>query len=426
MNVHHGLLAISQRLKTVMSPQWIATALRDSFFNNSIYIMLSSLVSAALGLIFWIVAARTYSEEDIGIATAIIASATLIVTISRLGLDQSLIRFLPAGARSSIFTTVIVTTSVVSLVIGTVFVAGVEFFSPDLGVVKDMVLVFLTFIAISSMISIISNVFIAMRGAKYSLLQNVILGSRLVFILPLALLGIVGIITSFLIAYVLALVICAVILAKCGLRLEKMDRSFLKRSWDFSAGNYISVLLISIPTTVLPILVLNQLGSVDTAVYYIVFSLASILFMVPSACGTSLFVEGSHGGDMKAMARKSLIASYCILVPAIAAIFLLGDRLLGVVGPVYADHGFELLELMALSSFFVVLFQKDISVCQVRMNLRGLVILGLLNCVLLLSLSYALMEAMGLVGIGVAWIIGYGICAAVSWLLKRQYLPSGH
>jgi len=67
---------------------------REPLYRNSIAIMLNSVVGSFFGLLFWLVAARTMSSADIGLATAVISASTLIVTLSRLGMDSGLIRFL--------------------------------------------------------------------------------------------------------------------------------------------------------------------------------------------------------------------------------------------------------------------------------------------------------------------------------------------
>ncbi|MFX0206840.1 MAG: oligosaccharide flippase family protein, partial [Candidatus Hodarchaeota archaeon] len=78
---------------------------RDPLYKNSFLIMLTSISNAAFGLIFWIIAAKIYSKEDVGIATALISSLGLLVLLSRFGFDQSIIRFFPEGDKSKIFST---------------------------------------------------------------------------------------------------------------------------------------------------------------------------------------------------------------------------------------------------------------------------------------------------------------------------------
>jgi O-antigen/teichoic acid export membrane protein len=64
---------------------------RDPFYRNSLALMLNSAFSAFFGLLFWIVAARTLPSKDIGLATAAISAAGLIMGLSRLGLDSGLV-----------------------------------------------------------------------------------------------------------------------------------------------------------------------------------------------------------------------------------------------------------------------------------------------------------------------------------------------
>ena len=68
---------------------------REPLYRNSFAIMLNAIFSSFFGLLFWIVAARTMPSTTIGLATAAISAAMLVFTLSRLGLDTGLTRFLP-------------------------------------------------------------------------------------------------------------------------------------------------------------------------------------------------------------------------------------------------------------------------------------------------------------------------------------------
>jgi len=63
----------------------------DSLYKNSIYLMLSTAVMAFFGFFFWIINARLFKPEQVGIATTLISVLTLISTFSILGLGNSLI-----------------------------------------------------------------------------------------------------------------------------------------------------------------------------------------------------------------------------------------------------------------------------------------------------------------------------------------------
>jgi len=71
--------------------------LKDPLYKNSFFIMLTSISTSGFGFVFWMLAAKLYPKEDVGIATALISSMTLLVLLLRFGLDQSIIRFFPEG-----------------------------------------------------------------------------------------------------------------------------------------------------------------------------------------------------------------------------------------------------------------------------------------------------------------------------------------
>ena len=67
----------------------------DSLYKNSIYLMLSTGVMATFGFFFWIINARIYSAEQIGIGTTLLSIMSLISSFSILGLGTGLINICP-------------------------------------------------------------------------------------------------------------------------------------------------------------------------------------------------------------------------------------------------------------------------------------------------------------------------------------------
>jgi O-antigen/teichoic acid export membrane protein len=65
--------------------------------------MLSTEVMAVFGFFFWIINARLYSAEQVGIGITLISisSITLISSFSILGLGNGLIRYLPTSERKN-------------------------------------------------------------------------------------------------------------------------------------------------------------------------------------------------------------------------------------------------------------------------------------------------------------------------------------
>lgn len=143
--------------------------LRDPLFKNSLFIMLTSVSSTGFGFIFWILAAKLYPAEDVGIATALISSMALLVLLSRFGLDFSIIRFFPSNDKSMIFNTSAIITTFFVVVFGVIFIIGVDVFSPELHLLKSTqnAVLYLIFLAASSGTVLTGISFIAVRKGVF-------------------------------------------------------------------------------------------------------------------------------------------------------------------------------------------------------------------------------------------------------------------
>src|ERR1700739_369629 len=77
-----GTMTSGQYLKN------IATRFReDSLFQNSVYLITSTVAMSLFGFAFWIITTRLYSPEEIGFATALISATTLLSTFSLFGFN---------------------------------------------------------------------------------------------------------------------------------------------------------------------------------------------------------------------------------------------------------------------------------------------------------------------------------------------------
>jgi O-antigen/teichoic acid export membrane protein len=388
--------------------------LKDPLYQNSFYLLANNVIASAIAFFFWIAAARLYTTEEIGIATALISASAFILMLSRLGFDFSIIRFFPTRDKSDVFNTTIVVTSLVSFVLGIIFIVEIDFFSPNLSLLKNYIyaLVFLIYLFLTSVTTYTGQAFLAMRKGNYYFIQNLVINSRIILIFIFVSMGAIGIYNSFWVATFFSLGI-ALFLLKSELKLTfSFKKVFFKESLKFSTGNYIASLFSSTPALILPILVLNILGANQAAYYYIAYAIVSIIFMVPNAVSTSLFVEGSHGESLKKSVVKSYAMIFALLIPMILITFFFGQYILSFLGESYLES-LELLKIFALSSFFVAIVYVYISVKRVLMDIKSLMLVSIITCILTLSLSPLLMLKFGIIGIGYAWIVSYGGIALI-------------
>jgi len=355
-------------------------------------------------------AARFYSIEDVGLATALISSLGLVILFSRFGFDFSLIRFLPISNKSKVFDTCLIITTVSSFIVGIVYISSIKFFSPSLSFLQNPIyaIIFLGFALMNSITSTTGNAFIASRKAEQRFIQNIFLALRIPLLIPLVLFGCFGIFGSCGLAYLFAALFALLFLRKFIEVSFKIDKNFIKESFRFSSGNYISNIFVAVPTLILPIMILNMLGEAEAAKYYIAFAIGNLVLIVPAALSTSLFVEGSHGESLRKNAIKAGLGIYAFLIPAVILLCFFGNFLLGLFGKDYIE-AFQLLRLLALSSLFVAVYSLFIPIQNVRMKVKSIVKLNFVRFSLLFGLSYIFILKFGIIGVGYAWIITYGV-----------------
>ena len=72
--------------------------LSEPLFRNAYSLMVNSIMSSGLGLVFWIVAARIYPTETVGRDSAMVAAMVTLLTICQLNLGNAIPRFMPLVA----------------------------------------------------------------------------------------------------------------------------------------------------------------------------------------------------------------------------------------------------------------------------------------------------------------------------------------
>jgi len=86
---------IAEALDVITSKEKLERVTTTPLYSNAFYLMLNTGVMALFGLFFWIVVVRFYTEAEVGLGSAIISAMSLLSIISLVGLNVSLVRFLP-------------------------------------------------------------------------------------------------------------------------------------------------------------------------------------------------------------------------------------------------------------------------------------------------------------------------------------------
>lgn len=410
--------------------------LNDPLFKNSYFLMASTAVTSILGFIFWIVAARLYEPAAVGLASAIIAALCLLAIFSNLGLGIGLIRFLP-GAKdkgNSMINTCFTLSSLASMVIALIFLAGLEFWSPALLPVLQHPVFFASFIVFAivwALNPLISCVFLAKRSTEFTFIQNAIASFlKLALIIPFAAFfnSAFGIFASVGMAVSVALLIAIFwFLPKVQqgyFPLCIVRREVLNEISHYSGGNYIARIFLQSSPLVLPLMVINILGAEMSAYFFIAWSITAILIVIPTSIFNSLFAEGSNEEEtLRANTKKSLKLFLLLLLPAVIVVFVIADKVLLLFGQAYSQNGALLLRIIAVSIIPYSVNYLYITIARVKMDISGVIKVSAAIPCLTLGLCYFLMLNMGLPGIGLGWLAGQSIVATpvAAHLLWRYY-----
>jgi O-antigen/teichoic acid export membrane protein len=383
--------------------------------------VLSNVFNSACGFLFWMIAARLYTVEQVGHATALISSLSLVLLFSRLGFDTSIIRFFSSEDSGRIISTSLIITTAACILAGAILILLPDSIAPSMSFLREpkYAISFLLIGAFNSIAAVTGIAFIAGRKADHFFMQNLFMAFRIPALIPLAFLGILGIFGSVGLAYLVASLFGLAALKRNIAAIgPNVDVEFVQKSFRFSSWNYISSLLFVAPTPIISLMVLNMLGEAEAAKYYIAFAIGNLVQIIPISLSTSLFVEGSQGEGLKRSVMRAGWTILLFLVPAVLMLLIFGDVLLGMLKREYME-ALDLLRIIALSSFLVAIHLLFVPIQNVRIRVESIVKLNALRFLLMLGLSYLLLQMYGILGAGYAWIATYAVIdvwiALIAW-----------
>lgn len=392
--------------------------MHDSLYRNSIFLLLAGLVNGGFSFVFWILAAHLYTQPQVGQATALIAAGGLVAGFGMLGFNNSIIRFLPHSIeKNRLINGAVTVVAITTLLAGLIFLILLPHILPTLIFVRhsfEYVLIFMIFVMSMAINTILDNTFTAYRSTHYTFIKNIIINIfELVLVISLVRKGSLGIFASYGLAFLLIVLISFGILIKKFTFKPKfaIDQKVLRKMAKFSLANYLVSYLNGLPALTLPIIITNLLGAKLNAVYYIAYSIASLLFIIPLGIGNALFAEGSHNTtQLRPTIKRAARINVVLMVPAIIIITALAPVILFFFGKHYSAQGVTVLRLMALSAVFLAICYPCGSILNILHRLKSLIIVNLFGAAVVISTVYAFIKSgHGLAGVAWGWLLGWAV-----------------
>ena len=405
--------------------------LNDPLFKNSYFLMTSTVVGSLLGFIFWMLIARYYTPYDVGLATALISAANLLTAFSLLGFGYGIRRFLPNEIdKQGMINSCLTITFLFSILLSAIFILGIDIWSPALLFVRENILFLMFFIVFpcaNAIIQLQRSVFMALRSAEFTFIQNTTLSVlKLIFVLYLMAFSAFGIFSSWTIAACITLIFSIFFLTPrrvhSYLPIPTIKKKMIKDMFPISFGNYIAENFGVIPNSVLPLMIINVLNPEMNAYFFMALAISNLLIMVSVAVNSSLFVEGSYAPELfRNNVIKAIKFTFLLIIPAILGIFIFGDKLLLLFGRAYAENGFYVLCILVLAVIPFTINKIYSTIKNVQLNVKPVIYLNALIAILTIVISYVLMIKIGLIGVALGYTLGQGIGAVVVFAaVKRE------
>lgn len=392
--------------------------LEDPLIKNSIYLIISSFFSNILGFFFWIIAARYYTQNDIGITSAIFSSISLISMISSIGLPRALTFYLPRNKNTDkIINSCIAVGIISSMVFSLIYILGLKIWGseliPTLNNLKNILIFIVATIAIS-ISGLIGAAFTAGRRSSFQMAKEFVY--HFIKILPLIFLvnfGAMGILISICIGLALSMIIGSILLCKMWKYIPRLTLDpIIKNMVAFSAGNYVAEILYNLPKLILPIMVLNILSSRSAGYFYIAMMMASLLYGISQSMSTSFLVESSDKDRFFDNVNKTIKFNIIILIPAILSFIILGKFVLNIFSPSYGENATTTMIILTVTSIPLSLVTIFNTVRTAQNRVLSMIKINLFVTVTTIILSILLIK-MNIEGIAISYLIANTIGAMI-------------
>jgi O-antigen/teichoic acid export membrane protein len=422
--------------QAVMRP--LAGVLDDPMLRNGHALIFSAAVTQAIGVFYWIVAARNYPAAVVGRSSAAISITLFLSGLAQLNLMSTLIRFLPtSGTRTKRFIlTIYAACAAVAGLTGLAFLFLIPWVEPELGFLRTG-----PFIAAWFVVSIITGTIFVLqdsaltgvRAAPFVPVENTIFSLiKLGLLFPLvSFLPGSGIYISWTAAFAISIIPTNAYLFFRAVPRHLQEQPAvgeLPRFGEIRAymvPDSLAGLLLLASTALLPLLIIDRLGAAKAGHYALAWIIGYSLYLVSLNMGSSLVVEtAANQLELRARCLRSITHLAKLLLPLVILIIVGAPYILLVFGRGYAEADVPALRLLALAALPALITNMAISVTRSQRRMRVVVGIQVCICVLVWVLSALLMGPLGLTGLGAAWLTAQTLVAAALVARPRIWLPA--
>lgn len=402
----------------------------EPLLRNGHLLAISSLVNAGVGAVFWLLATHWYDDDIVGVSYSALSASLLLAAIGQLNLNDFLIRFIPCSGRRTrrLVVTCYAISASWSALAAVAFLIVVPHVSPGLDFLRNPAVGawFVVATAGYTVFVLQDGALTAVRRPGWVVAENMVFAATKILLLAggAALAVSSGILLSWAGALIVSLLVANYLLLRRGVPHHERQAPQTERPprlMGYAAADYLGSLFRMAAYTVVPLMVLDNLGAEQSAFFSLAWIIGYMLFLVVRNMGSSLVVEAvSRPEHLVDHALRTLRHSGLLLAVGVLVIIAGAPWILALFGGDYAAEGTTLLRLLALAALPNLVFSLAVDILRARRRLRLVVTLQMALCVLVLGLTKLLLPVLGITGAGVAWLVAECVLF-VPLLVWRSY-----
>lgn len=332
-------------------------------------------LTSLFGFVYWILAAREFTQQAVGYGSAEISMMILLGTVGMFGFGTMLIGELPnRRSRGGLTSASLLASGIGSLILGLGFpliarASGGHF--EEITGTSERILLFAVGVAVTGMTSVFDEATIGLMRGGLQLTRNLAMSIAKLILLPASALLLhdmfgVGIMLAWVLGMIISLLPTAILLKRGGSAiLHRPEWRALRRLGKVTLAHNWLNLAITTPPRLLPVFVILVVSPSANAAFYVAWMLASFLFMVPAHLSTVLFAIASATPNLIAeKLRFVLRLSFMIGLPIMLVLGLGAHRVLGIFGTDYARLATIPLWLLILEYIPNIPKAQYIAVCR--------------------------------------------------------------
>ncbi len=409
---------------------------------SGLSLMTGTMVTSALGLLFWVLAANLYDTADFGVSTTAVYTMMMLADVACLGLRTGLVRYLPNAGNATRRTIVWGYSMVIAASVATalIFLAGMSLWAPDLASLRNTVLVGIFFVASTAFWALFmleDAVLVGLRRAPWVPVENTVFGiAKILLLVPFASISpTLGIFWAWTVPVFPIVIGINVLIAKLPATRKTVttpsdrpaNRTLLRRILAFSLADWLAALARLAALGVIPLMVLAKSGSDQAGFFQAPWLIAFTVMALSSNAAYALLAETSY--DQAQLHKNSVQAgmlSLALTVPVVLVGIIGAPYLLRIYGAEFAENSSSVLRILLLATLPNIMHQIYVGRLRAQGRMGGVVFFETLLSVIVVALSWWLLPRYGIDGVGYAWLAGLALLASYAAINESLWLWAAH